>query len=348
MYIRKAYLEVYEKKDDLEPTMVINGLRMTGEIKYAYDSADVVARIVVYNLSLDNRKALMIRDRSKREDADGVATASYYVKLYVGHQDEDFIGGEKPLILQGPAMNVFSFSRRPDVHTVLYIVPSGHAVSYNKITSFEATPNMTLEMALKEIGRRGGYEVVETFRLPYHIRTTSVRGQVFGLEKSIQKEMLKLGNTYHFMTRYSANKMSVKLKANLPLELAVQEEVSAETDSPPPLMISRGVPSLSTYKISIDRVQENPQVGAAALNVSIVLAPEMEHVEVIDLSEVKNQLIFDNIGDPLYRDDSVRQYLTSDLYRVSEIIHIFDTHGQAWTTHITAHLFIDGMSVVGG
>lgn len=353
MYMRKAYIEVFDKKDDIVPSMVIDGLRITGEIQYQYDSSDVTARLVVYNLSLKNRQALLVRDDSSRNPvATGIQYASHYIKLYVGHVDEHFVGGKKSLILQGPAINVFHFSKRPNVQTVMYVVPSGKAAALNQIEPFAAWPSMTLSQALKELGRRGGYSVVDTTRLLPHIANASMLGNMFGLEKSLQTEMFKLGNIYNFMTRYAANKMVVKMKSSLPVQ--VSEEVrkleegrveEVDEDGVKPLVINRGGRSL--YKITTEMVRENPRVGSASLDVVVTLAPELEHVELIDLSEVTGQLIFDDIGDPLYRDPRVREYLLADVYRVSGILHIFDTHGQTWNTHITAHLAKEGYRVKG-
>lgn len=353
MYMRKAYIEVFDKKDDIVPSMVIDGLRITGEIQYQYDSSDVTARLVVYNLSLKNRQALLVRDDSSRNpEATGIQYASHYIKLYVGHVDEHFVGGKKSLILQGPAINIFHFSKRPNVHTVMYVVPSGKAAALNQIEPFAAWPSMTLSQALKELGRRGGYSVVDTTRLLPHIANAPMLGNMFGLEKSLQTEMFKLGNIYNFMTRYAANKMVVKMKSSLPIQ--VSEEVrkleegrveEVDEDGVKPLVINRGRRSL--YKITTEMVRENPRVGSASLDVVVTLAPELEHVELIDLSEVAGQLILDDIGDPLYRDPRVREYLLADIYRVSGILHIFDTHGQTWNTHITAHLAKEGYRVKG-
>lgn len=353
MYMRKAYIEVFDKKDDIVPSMVIDGLRITGEIQYQYDSSDVTARLVVYNLSLKNRQALLVRDDSSRNpEATGIQYASHYIKLYVGHVDEHFVGGKKSLILQGPAINIFHFSKRPNVHTVMYVVPSGKAAALNQIEPFAAWPSMTLSQALKELGRRGGYSVVDTTRLLPHIANAPMLGNMFGLEKSLQTEMFKLGNIYNFMTRYAANKMVVKMKSSLPVQ--VSEEVrkleegrveEVDEDGVKSLVINRGRRSL--YKITTEMVRENPRVGSASLDVVVTLAPELEHVELIDLSEVAGQLILDDIGDPLYRDPRVREYLLADIYRVSGILHIFDTHGQTWNTHITAHLAKEGYRVKG-
>lgn len=343
MYIRKAYIEVFQKKDDEVPAMVIEGLRITGEVKYAYDSADVVARLVVYNLSLENRKALLVKDKSKRQQGGGLISGTYYIKLYAGHVDDHFVGGEKPLILQGPIVNVFSFNKRPETYTVIYAVPSGQALSLNTIDQFPASSNMNIGEALKELGRRGGYDVVDISRLPDFVVKSPARGMVFGTEVSLQKEFYKLGETYNFMTRFSASKITVKMKADMPLKATV--------DGPAPLEITYAsndtARTIETYKITVDMVRENPRVGSASVKLSVSLAPELEHVEVIDLTEVRGQLMFDDIGDALYRDDSVRQYLTSDLYRVSSVIHIFDTHGQAWHTYIEAHLFFEGRAIEG-
>lgn len=351
MYSRKAYIEVFNKKDDTTPTMIIKGLRITGEVQYKYDSTDVVARLVVYNLSLENRKALLVKDKSSRDKTpDGKrVVASSYIKLYAGHVDENFVGGEKPLILQGPIMNVFSFSKRPEVHTVMYVVPSGQSASYNQIEPFEAGENMTLGEAITKIGNLGGYEVVDISRLPSFVRDSSVRGMVFGQEVSLQREMFKLGKTYHFMTRYNAGKMVVKLKANIPKELANVPEVEKE-GNPDVATLQRSIVSASaidTYVISVDKVRENPRVGSASLRLSVILAPEMENVEVLDLREIKGLISFDDIGDPLYRDDAARKYLVSDFYRVSGITHVFDTHGQSWHTYIEAHMLFEGLHIKG-
>lgn len=343
MYIRKAYIEVFQKKDDEVPAMVIEGLRITGEVKYAYDSADVVARLVVYNLSLENRKALLVKDKSNRQQGGGLISGTYYIKLYAGHVDEHFVGGEKPLILQGPIVNVFSFNKRPETYTVIYAVPSGQALSLNTIEQFPASSSMNIGEALKELGRRGGYHVVDISQLPDFVSKAPARGMVFGTEVTLQKEFYKLGETYNFMTRFSASKITVKMKADMPLKATV--------DGPPPLVITYAsnntARTIETYKITVDMVRENPRVGTASVKLSISLAPELEHVENIDLSEVRGQLMFDDIGDALYRDDSVRQYLTSDIYRVSSVVHIFDTHGQAWHTYIEAHLFFEGRAIEG-
>lgn len=354
MYMRKAYIEVFDKKDDIVPSMVIDGLRITGEIQYQYDSSDVTARLVVYNLSLKNRQALLVRDDSSRNpEATGIQYASHYIKLFVGHVDEHFVGGKKSLILQGPAINIFHFSKRPNVHTVMYVVPSGKAAALNQIEPFAAWPSMTLSQALEELGRRGGYSAVDTTRLLPHIANAPMLGNMFGLEKSLQTEMFKLGNTYNFMTRYAANKMVVKMKSSLPVQ--VSEEVKkleegrkeeVDENGVKNLVITRGF-GRSLYKITTDMVRENPRVGSASLNIVVTLAPELEHVELIDLSEVASQLILDDIGDPLYRDPRVREYLLQDIYRVEGIIHIFDTHGQTWNTHITAHLVKEGYRVKG-
>ncbi len=355
MYMRKAYIEVFDKKDDIIPSMVIDGLRITGEIQYQYDSSDVVARLVVYNLSLKNRQALLVRDDSSRNpEATGIQYASHYIRLYVGHVDEHFVGGKKPLILQGPAINIFHFSKRPNVHTVMYVVPSGHAAALNQIKEpFAAYPSMTLSQALKELGRRGGYSVVDTTRLLPHIANAPMLGNMFGLEKSLQTEMFKLGNIYNFMTRYLADKMVVKMKSSLPVQVSeevkkLEEGRASEVDENgvAPLVINRGA-GRTLYKITTDMVRENPRVGSASLDVVVTLAPELEHVELIDLSEVAGQLILDGMGDSLYRDPRVREYLLADIYRVSGILHIFDTHGQTWNTHITAHLAKEGYRVKG-
>lgn len=351
MYSRKAYIEVFNKKDDTTPSMVIEGLRITGEVQYKYDSSDVIARLVVYNLSLENRKALLVKDKSTRDLApDGKSVvASSYIKLYAGHVDENFVGGEKPLILQGPIMNVFSFSKRPEVHTVMYVVPSGQSASYNHIDQFEAGENMTLGEAITKIGNLGGYEVVDISRLPSFVRNESVRGMVFGQEVSLQREMFKLGKTYHFMTRYNAGKMVVKLKENIPTEYAEIHEVSVE-GHPNIEVLQRGIvtaQAIDTYVISVDKIRENPRVGSASLKLSVILAPEMENIEVLDLREVKGLLSFDDIGDPLYRDDAARKYLVSDFYRVSGITHVFDTHGQAWHTYVEAHMLFEGLHIRG-
>lgn len=354
MYMRKAYIEVFDKKDDIVPSMVIDGLRITGEIQYQYDSSDVTARLVVYNLSLKNRQALLVRDDSSRNpEATGIQYASHYIKLYVGHVDEHFVGGKKSLILQGPAINIFHFSKRPNVHTVMYVVPSGKAAALNQIEPFAAWPSMKLYQALEELGRRGGYSVVDTTRLLPHIANAPMLGNMFGLEKSLQTEMFKLGNIYNFMTRYAANKMVVKMKSSLPLQ--VSEEVKKLEEGRASEVDENGVKNLiitvpagrSLYKITTDMVRENPRVGSASLDIVITLAPELEHVELIDLSEVASQLILDDVGDPLYRDPRVREYLLQDIYRVEGIIHIFDTHGQTWNTHITAHLAKEGYRVKG-
>ena len=356
MYMRKAYIEVFDKKDDIVPSMVIDGLRITGEIQYQYDSSDVTARLVVYNLSLKNRQALLVRDDSSRNlEATGIQYASHYIKLYVGHVDEHFVGGKKSLILQGPAINIFHFSKRPNVHTVMYVVPSGKAAALNQIEPFAAWPSMTLSQALKELGRRGGYSVVDTTRLLPHIANAPMLGNMFGLEKSLQTEMFKLGNTYNFMTRYAANKMVVKMKSSLPVQVSeevrkLEEGRTSEVDEggAQPLIINRGVPrGRSIYKITTDMVRENPRVGSKAVDIVVTLAPELEHVEHIDLSEVAGQLILDGMGDPLYRDPRVREYMLFDIYRVGGIIHIFDTHGQTWNTHISAHYAGEGYRVKG-
>lgn len=347
MYIRKAYIEVFQKKDDAVPAMVIEGLRITGEVKYAYDSADVVARLVVYNLSLENRKALLVKDKSNRQQGGGLISGTYYIKLYAGHVDEHFVGGEKPLILQGPIVNVFSFNKRPETYTVIYAVPSGQALSLNTIEQFPASSNMNIGEALKELGRRGGYDVVDISRLPDYVSKAPARGMVFGTEVSIQKEFYKLGETYNFMTRFSANKITVKMKAVMPLRATVDGSDPLEKNLIITYASNDTARTIETYKITVDMVRENPRVGSASVKLSVSLAPELEHVEVIDLTEVRGQLMFDDIGDVLYRDDSVRQYLTSDLYRVSSVVHIFDTHGQAWHTYIEAHLFYEGRAIEG-
>ena len=352
MYMRKAYIEVFDKKDDMVPSMVIDGLRITGEIQYQYDSSDVTARLVVYNLSLKNRKALLVRDESSRNpEPTGIQYASHYIKLYVGHVDEHFVGGKKSLILQGPAINIFHFSKRPNVHTVMYVVPSGKAAALNQIEPFAAWPSMTLSQALKELGRRGGYSAVDTSRLLPHIADAPMLGNMFGLEKSLQTEMLKLGNTYNFMTRYSAGKMVVKMKSSLPSQISeevrkLEENRVAEVDENG-MRVIRITRGRDIYKITTDMVRENPRVGSKAVDIVVTLAPELEHVELIDLSEVAGQLILDGMGDPLYRDPRVREYMLFDIYRVGGIIHIFDTHGQTWNTHISAHYAGEGYRVKG-
>ena len=107
--------------------MVIDGLRITGEIQYQYDSSDVNCSSCCIQLIIKKTDRLyLFRDEtaSRNPWPTGIQYASHYIKLYVGHVDEHFVGGRN-LILQGPAINIFHFSKRPNVHTVMYVVPSG-------------------------------------------------------------------------------------------------------------------------------------------------------------------------------------------------------------------------------
>lgn len=346
MYKRKAYIEVYEKKSDTTPKMIVDGLRIKGEVQYAYDSSNVTARLEVYNLSAEARMSLMIKDKDERERTeDGAITATSHVKVYAGYEDEHFVDGGKPLILEGPIMNVFSFNKRPNVLTILYVVPAGQAPFVNKPVPFTAPPDMTLEQALIKLGKSGGYSVVDCSSLPEEIRNYSVRGKTIGTSKNLSQEFFDLGKEFFFMTRFTANKVKIKMQTNVPTEFKekVGIPVQSQSDSGPTEIRIEG--GINVFYILPEMVRENPRVGQASIKLLVSLAPELEHIDDIDMTKVADLLIYDDLGDVLYRDSWASKYLTSMRYRVSSITHMFDTHGPEWQTYIEAHVQVEGRSV---
>lgn len=345
MYKRRAYIEVYDKKTDTTPKMIIDGFRIKGEVQYAYDSSNVTARLEVYNLPAEARMSLMIKDKDERERTeDGAITATSHVKVYAGYEDEHFVNGDKPLILEGPIMNVFSFNKRPNVITVLYVVPAGQAPFVNKPVPFTAPPDMTLEQALIKLGKSGGYSTVDCASLPKEVRNYSVRGKTIGTSKDLSQEFFDLGKEFFFMTKFTANKVKIKMQTNVPTEFKKKMEmpVQRQEDSG---IFEVTVSKAYEFYILPEMVRENPRVGQASIKLLISLAPEMEHVDNINMSKVADLLIYDDLGDVLYRDSWASKYLTSMSYRVSSITHMFDTHGPEWQTYIEAHVQVEGRSV---
>ena len=66
-------------------------------------------------------------------------------------------------------MNVFSFNKRPNVITVLYVVPAGQAPFVNKPVPFTAPPDMT-RASLNKTRKIWKDTVLDCSSLPEEVR----------------------------------------------------------------------------------------------------------------------------------------------------------------------------------
>jgi len=332
MYKRVIRLEA-SNFSDKEPIFTTVEHRISFELEVGLAQGLAMARVQIYNLAIDQIKALTRSDIESISSGDGKNNRQLEkvrIKLFAGYEDELDDKGKPPLVIDGFVMNSASLKKLPENITFLYVIASGSNLLIQDFTTFSTPDSKSTPMKVKDVilrlcvGDEGaGYEAanINFDSAPVAIMEKPVIAHTYtNGEKGLIKALDEVAEEFHFNWGTRANGIAI-----YPL-LADSAKDSSEFN-----VLIAG----KSLKISPLKIRGTPLTGMATIQIPHNLDATLIPGLLIDVGDLKGLIDYTHLGETVYFTDDIWKYAVFQYYMVKKIIHKGDTHGSDWQSTIS-------------
>lgn len=344
MFHRLVRIEARREYDG-DPFFVTDELRIHCEIESGLAQGLTQAVVDIYNLSLENSKALTAADLSpgSRGDATGIHPAErVLIRIYAGYRDEMLANGDLPLILEGLVMNAASRRALPHHITTLWVQPLASQYFLQVFTPFSVPVGTPLKYVLERMCIEAGYAKEGlTFQLPDHILTQDMGGEAFEPDPGLYETLERLGRERSFTVAYRAGGIGFYPRLD-DSEIGHEEFNHLQENG-------------DVFYIKPFLLKSAPNVGIATITFTMALDGRVCPGWVIDTADLMGSrgdlalqsngiAEFSSVGKPLFYTDDVSKYAILTRYMVLKVVHKIDNYQDLWDTAVVGTVPSRGIS----
>lgn len=348
MYFRKIRIEARYGSDnnwDEYPFFVTDELRVHVEMDMTFAQQISQASVAIYNLSLENAKALTRSDievASRGDASTSTVVQRVLLRVYAGYRDEEALSGQGlPLLLEGVVMNG-SFRRAlPHNITELYVLPLAARYFRQTFTPVPIREPMSKRDFVEAVLYRAGYSKGSVkFEGPEDFLSDPIdRGRTMDPGKDVYKYMESLSREFAFWFTLRPSGVGI-----YPLQ---DDSEAGHTEWN--YLQEGGEP----YVVSPLLVREAPSVGMATITLPLVFDAKIFPGWVLDVRPlIGNQgdvslpsagiAGYSSVGRPLFYDDGVSKYAVMPKYMAFRVVHKIDNYQDQWTTTVIGTVPVKG------
>lgn len=340
MYFRKIRLEARHGSGDNwdeYPFFQTDELRIHVEMDMSFAQQLAQASVAIYNLSVENAKALTSGD-TEVASAGNAAVATkrkkVLIRIFAGYRDEELQSDTGlPLLLEGVVMNG-SFRRAlPHNVTQLYVLPLAAQFLRQTFTPVPVRGTMSARDLVESVLYRAGYaQNAIHFEGPEDFLSEAVdAGRTIDPGKDVYRYLHELGNEFAFTFALRPSGVGV-----YPL-LDDSEAGHADWNH----LQARGEP----YKVSPLLLKGAPSVGLCSITLPLVFDARIFPGWVIDVQSLQGDrgdvslpaggvADYSAVGNPLFYTDDVAKYAVLSKYMALRVVHQIDNYQDQWVTTV--------------
>ena len=317
-----------------EPFFVTDELRVQVDMKMGITQQISQASVTIYNLSLENARALCDADLEPASTGDAKEVndqSAVYVRVFAGYKDEELSDGKPPLLLEGVVMNASSRRAVPNYITQLFIVPLAarflrHSKIYHNTVGEE-----TLRKVITDLSVKAGYLAEEIdICLTDDVANTKLRGRTFEFNPDFYSVMNKLAAEFQFY--YALRAKGIGIFPRLKDSKKDHDEFN--------YLQKNG----QGYRIVPEMLKGTPTVGVASISIPLVFDAAIFPGYVIDTSPVQGNKSGDvalpsegladysSMGSTLFYTRDIAKYTIFSTYMVKDVLHQIDNYSNTWVT----------------
>lgn len=343
MYKRVIVLEARDDPSG-EPFLVLKpsltdgaSLRIRVEMESNIAQQLAQARVMIYNLSLQNSQRLCAGDPEAKSTGDAktiVTTKKVHVTIKAGYEDE--IAGDLsklPVVITGWVMNSYSKRYLPNFITTLYVLPISSGFLELTFPAFYTAESDTLKQVLTKMCNAVGFstEAIK-FYIGEKIEGTVMRGKTIAALPDLYGTLTRMADIYNFVFAMTASGISFYPKP----------DDSAASRSEFNHLMDNG----EAYLIHPELVRSPPEFSMMTLQVVVNADSQIQPGWVIDVRSLVGKGTgdtslpsegiagYDSVGRSLFLVDDVSKYGIYGKYMASRVSHVLDNYSEDWHTQI--------------
>lgn len=329
---------------DAEPFFVTDSLRIHVEMEMTMAQQISQASVSIYNLSLDNAKALCGAEHepaSLRNAEEKAEPRRVQIRILAGYRDEAMVDGDLPVLLEGIVMNAFHRRAVPSGITQLFVLPIAAQYLRQTFPPTPATQGMTERDLVKFVLTNVGYKKQEIIfeGSENFLSAPLTPGLSIDPGPDAYRYLNELGNIYNFT--YALRAAGVGIYPKMDDTAACHQEWNYLQENGEALritpMVIRGAVSIGTCRIVIPMVFNARVFPGWVLDVSDLSGNQG------DVSE-KGPGIAEHsaLGTQLFFTDDVARYAVFPKYMAMHVTHVIDNYQDQWETVVTGTVPIAG------